>query len=222
METLLVVLVVVLLMFVAFDVVTYFSTRKMFRDSWASNKLDEKFIVENIIYARAGLRGIYSGIVIVTTVLALMGIKEVGDIKSAVSKEVTGKIEEANKVPLDSLRWKATNVSSIETEAKTRLKDLRAISDEARNVYEKVKQAPQKLFVVESLFVKQGTTTVSFAELRPVGGITIPRLKEPPVVWIASASKDGVSYGIGTKDTKDYIEIRADGDEFATLCIYIK
>jgi len=221
METLLVVLVVVLLMFVAFDVVTYFSTRKMFRDSWASNRLDEKFIIENIIYARAGLRGVYTGIVIVTTVLALMGIKEVGDIKSAVTKEVTGEIEEANKVPLDSLKWKAANVSSVETEAKSRLKDLKIISDEVRSIYDRVKQSPQKLFVVESLSVKGGTTRLSFADLSPIGGVRIPKLSDPPVI-LGSGYRESVRLGMDTKQTRDYVDISIVESGYVNLWIYIK
>ena len=75
MEVVLIVLIVVALILVIFEIFSFFSMRKVLRDIRSAKQLDDKYFIENIVSLRSGLRGVYGGLVIVTTVLALLGIR---------------------------------------------------------------------------------------------------------------------------------------------------
>ncbi|MBI1806408.1 MAG: hypothetical protein HYR76_05090 [Ignavibacteria bacterium] len=45
-----------------------------------------KFIIENIVYARSGLRGVYRGILMLTFVLTFLGVNERKKIENAIEE----------------------------------------------------------------------------------------------------------------------------------------
>jgi len=257
METFLVIALVFLLAFLIFDVITYISTKKMFRDTWTGNKLDEKFIIENIIYARSGLRGVYSSLVIVTTVLALLGIRAMNDIKNTVSQEVAEEIKKTAQLDIESLRQKYRDLTKLEEDGRLIYQRISKVADEIRkmdlqalknrysaaasieadvrksflsttqiskqieNMYQGIRESPQKLFVVESLYVAQPATRKMFAELHAVDGFKIPKLRKPPVI-IASAYRDGIGIGLEVKRTSEYVELSPIEAAYVDLWIYVK
>ncbi len=197
METILIVLVVTLLLFLIFDIYKHISTKKMFEDKWGPKRLDDKFVLENIIFTRSSLRGLYGGLVIITSVLALLGIRAINDIKTNVGNDIKTKIDSTYNINLDSLAAKAEEVNRINAQVRndyaSSAKYLSLIRDASRQV---------SFFVVRGIPVKANDfQSVAFKNLKTEDGHSLPVFQTSPNIMILEHN-GGVSL---TKVTKDSI-----------------
>jgi hypothetical protein len=268
MNTLLIVVVVVFLAELIIAFWLFRSTRSMVQSHLNNAKLEDRFILENIVHVRSSLRLISSVGVLLITFLAFTGNNAVQNIERNVSESVTKEIKELSEVDLKRAKAASEQIQNIAGEIKTQAKDIKATSEQVNRInveslkakaaiidriedavqrsgsqfgkylstfqsrygllydslqrdYAKFKQSPQKLFVVESLAVKQGTTGFSFADLRPIGDVRIPKLSEPPVIS-GSGYRGNMGLGMDTKQTKDSIYIYLVESGYVNLWIYIK
>jgi hypothetical protein len=197
METLLIVLIIVCLMFIVFNVLTYFVDKKKSGPQRESTGLNDKFVFESIVYARSGLRGVYTGILIITSVLTILGIRAYGDIKTTVDERVRDLVKGTYKVNSDSLRQKDSLVTAYMLDAKTKLKDftetLQALQGRYRNA------VPRNLHVVVAEFIgESGHDKILFSNLTAIGGEKL-KFSKPPVVFADFAIKE-------YKSIKPYVE----------------
>lgn len=95
--------------------------------STKSHKLDDKSILDHIIYTRTSLNGIYTGIALITFVLGFWGynvkkqfeqdmqtnLEAKGD---TITKLTSEKVNEILSINLDTLRFKRDNIIEIESD----------------------------------------------------------------------------------------------------------
>jgi hypothetical protein len=221
----------------------YLSTKKKFQSQLSGSSLDQKFVLENIVDSKSSLRLISSIIVILASLAAFLGYKGIDEIKQTVSENVSKQVRAAAQVDLEYLRQNRETIANIINESRkldisslrqrasyiaTLQDDTKRIHDNASHageaidkIYNRVRWSQQSLFVVESLYVQQGTTRKTFSELNPVGGMTIPKLKDPPVI-LASAYRDNVGIGMDVRQTREYVELSPGENAYINLWIFVK
>jgi hypothetical protein len=98
-----------LIIVVVLPFIFYFSSqrslKRILKNEAEGRKLDDRFIVENIIHSRTGLNLVYSIIPILTFILAILGVDNIDKIKREVSSRVedTVKVRIAKAYQIDSL-----------------------------------------------------------------------------------------------------------------------
>lgn len=213
MEILLVVLLIVSLAILAFNIVSYRGMRKLLTGQMHRPALEQKFVVQSIVDLKAGQTIIYSLLPVVLTLLGFLGYKAIDDVSLKVTKQVTDEIRAVSN--FDSLKAQTERLDQLVLSTKEKSHQVSFQADEIRRIFDGIRRSPQKLFVVESLFVKKGKTRKNFAELDYVGGLTIAKLNEKPVLMCQGN-------GIECIATKDYVEIETLEDTYVNLWIYVK
>ncbi|TAK53877.1 MAG: hypothetical protein EPO24_13820 [Bacteroidetes bacterium] len=217
MEVLIVVLLVV---DIILAILYFYSNNKLKKTLLNDVRLKDDFIVENIVNTRASIRLITSVGVILTSLLAFLGYNAAQNIETNVREAVTKRIEEASKIDLDSLRDKAIRVNLIENDAQKSKNEINAIAFGARNTYEKIKQSPQKLFVISNLKVTKSKHKFFFEDLTANDGVKLHKFSITPAIW--SGFSDG-AMGLTVEIIKsDYIKFyEPDSDEGYEVNLWI-
>ena len=164
-------------------------------------KLEDKYLVEHIIYTRSSLNLIYASIAIITFILAFLGY----NLKDKITQEVTKEISAAAKVDLEELRTKANNIARLDSLATLKSIDLAKTSDRIRSILDEIKRNPQQLYVVQQLTVSVQQHKFKFSELKTINGVALPTFAKPPVMFWRAYDKES-QLGIDINTTTDGIE----------------
>lgn len=197
------ILIVVLSNFI-YSIYSYFSLKKISAQHQTS-RIDEKFMLENIIHLRTSINILYTGVAIMTFVLAFLGF----NLQKNVSQEVKGEITRAARVDLESLTMKADNIALLESFAQQNILDMDKTKEQVRVLYDKLKNAPQKIYVVEGINVPVGKKRYLFSEFRTIEGAMIPHFDKPPFVFMRYY-RDGVEIQGYFNVTTQGIELEMD------------
>jgi hypothetical protein len=211
---------VIVLTNAAYTVWSYFSLRSFLSDKRVQ-KMEDKYVIEQIIHIRSSLNVIYAGTAIVTFILAFFGF----NLQNNITKEVTREISTAAKVDLNVLKMKADSISVLDSLSRQSNTEIRRYREVARLMSESMKQTTQRLFVIEALPISGRKNRYDYSELRPVDGSIIPKLSRPPVVIVKVYDKDNrMGYGADTEVGPDNIKIEIGSPEqvYADIWIYVK
>ncbi|MBI3586384.1 MAG: hypothetical protein HY088_04565 [Ignavibacteriales bacterium] len=180
-------------------------------DQFDVRKIDDKFILENIVHLRTSQNVLYASIAIMTFVIAFLGM----NLERNVTQEIRGEIMRASRVNLDTLKIKVDNILSLDSSSQQSYSEIQTIKGKISLIYDRIRHTPQKLYVVQGLQISKSKNKFLFSELKPIDGSSIPQFSQPPFInyhaYIADSSMVGDAK-IGT-DIFTNIKVTAQGIE---------
>ena len=200
-------IVALLLTDVILSLFAFFSNRKIVNTLVSTGKLEEKFALENILNLRASLRLISAVGIILSSLLAFLGYNALQSIERNVSDAVKKRIDETSNIEL--LSQIVDSIKSLGLTSQEKATQINLVASDIKVLYEKIKQSPQKLFVVEGLKVSSTKRRYSFSELTKVDGLKLPKFSKPPMIFVSRAydPKDNTITWVTPSVTRDSLDL---------------
>ena len=192
---------VILAVNLAYTVWSYFSLKRLAGEAQL-RKLEDRYLLEQIVHARTSFNLIYAMIGVVTFVIAFFGF----NLESNVTDEVTREISRAAQVDLEGLRNKADSISQMQISARQDAMQVAKTKSQIGALYENMRRSPQKLFVIQSLPVNVEGQKYRFSDLKPVDGTILPKFSQPPVLFWQAYDNE-LSIGTGINATTEGLTI---------------
>jgi hypothetical protein len=216
---LIIVIGIIVLTNLIYTIWSFFSLKKLI-DKSDKTKPEDNFLMENIIHSRTSINLIYASMTIVVFVLGFLGFNLQKNVASDVIRDIT----KSAQVDLDTLRMKSTDISNYYDDSKENANKINEIKNQVLPLLNKIKETPQKLFVVYGVPINKGNNRIYFSKLKTVDELNIPEMKQPPIILYQVCSTDNstdAGFGIVAATTNQYYECKNILDEPALLNLWI-
>lgn len=207
--------VVAALINLAYSIRSHFALKKL-TTTFKSAKIDDQFLLEQIVHTRTSINVLYGLLPIVGFLIVYFGL----DLQSSVTKAVTDKIEAASQIDLAVAKQKTEAIVAKDSVARHHLTSISRSASTAMELLERVQRAPQRLYVLKGLKVTNNKFVFPYAELRTVDGRSLPQDASTPVLmYFAYNDRHDELGGLYIKATSVGIEGPPD-DYYLDLWLY--